>query len=142
MLALLLVGPLAGCLATKPVDDADLRLQAASAAFGGDYEYLIVGSAGKLADEAFIAISRATGPSAMARDLGTRIAPARDRPVRVMVTGADGKKTLQVIEDAFSLHERLPHLEFLFLGEPGDAPRVREIVEGAGATFHFAPFAM
>jgi hypothetical protein len=134
---------LGGCAATQaPPDDTDLRLQAASHAFGGRYEYLVVRSAGTLGDSLFRNVTGITGPSQMARDLATRMAPAENAPVRVLVTGADPAKTLQVIRDAFGFHATggLPGLEFLFLGEPADEDEVRALVQRAGGRMRFAPF--
>lgn len=134
---------LGGCAATQaPPDDTDLRLQAASHAFGGRYEYLVIRSAGTLGDGLFMNVTGITGPSQMARDLATRMAPAENTPVRVLVTGADPEKTLRVIRDAFGFHGKgkLPGLEFLFLGEPAHADEVRALVQGAGGRMRFAPF--
>ena len=137
------VALLAGCAATrKPADDSDLRLQAASHAFGGRYEYLIIHSAGELGDSLFTGLSRLTGPSEVARDLATRIAPAEKGAVRILVTGPDADKTLDVIRDAFTFHRksRLPGLELLFLGEPAYEAQVRQLVESVGARMRFAAF--
>lgn len=134
---------LAGCAATrKPPDDTDLRLQAASHAFGGRYEYLIIHSAGQLGDTVVTGLTRLTGPSESARDLATRLIAAQRGSLRILVTGPDAAKTLQVIRDAFAFHRhnRLPGLEFLFLGDPGDEAEVRALVEHAGGTLRFAPF--
>jgi len=134
---------LGACAATTaPRDDLDLRLQAASAAFGGSFDYLMVGSAGRLGDSLFVNFTRLTGPSKMARALARRLAPGASRPVRILVTGADTAKTVRVIFDALELQgeRRLPHLEFLYLGEPAWAARVRRAVERRGARFRFAPY--
>ncbi len=144
-LALLAVAALAvsGCAATTaPPDDTDLRLQAASHAFGGRYEYLVIRSSGPLADRLFTNVAGITGPSDMARDLATRLAPAELQPVRILVTGPDPEKTLKVIRDALGFHRksRLPHLEFLFLGEPAQEAEVRALVEATGGRMRFAPY--
>jgi hypothetical protein len=134
---------LAGCSATqKPPDDSDLRLQAASHQFGGRYEYLIIHSAGELGDSLFTGLARITGPSEMARDLATRLTAAEKGQLRILVSGMDAKKTLDVIRDAFTFHgkNRLPGLEFLFLGEPADEAEVRRLVEGVGGRMRFAAF--
>jgi hypothetical protein len=134
---------LAGCAAMQaPPDDTQLRLQAASQAFGGRYEYLVIQSAGTFADGLYMSVTGITGPSQMARDLATRMAPAENAPVRLLVTGADAAKTLRVIRDAFGFHSKgkLPGLEFLFLGEPADADAVRALVQAAGGRMQFAPF--
>jgi hypothetical protein len=106
------------------------------------YQYLLIHSAGTLGDGLFTELSRLTGPSQMARDLATRIAPAEHTPVRILVSGTDPAKTLQVIRDAFAIHRhsRLPRLEFLFLGEPSLREEVRALVESAGGRMRFAAF--
>lgn len=134
---------LAGCAGMyKPPDDTDLRLQAASHAFGGRFEYLVVHSAGKLADGVVEGIGGILGPSQTARDLATRLTDAQQGSLRILVTGSDPKRTLTVIRDAFSFHAKnqLPGLEFLFLGEPAQEATVRSLVEAAGGSMRFAPF--
>jgi hypothetical protein len=134
----------AGCAVNKTEpDDSDLRLQAASHAFGGRYDYLIVKTAGEVADRAFIEYSRTTGTSDLAKKLAARLAPAENEPVRLMVTGQNSEKTLQVILDALAAYRgrRLPHLQFLYLGEPGYAPRIESAILELGGSFHFTPFA-
>ena len=141
--ALLATVTLIGCTgAYKPADDTDLRLQAASHAFGGRFEYLVVHSAGKLADGVVKGIGGILGPSQTARDLATRLIDAQKGTLRILVTGADPARTMTVIRDAFSFHakNRLPGLEFLFLGEPAQEADVRSLVEGVGGTMRFAPF--
>lgn len=139
----MLVALLAGCAATQaPPDDTDQRLRAATQAFGAPYEYLVIRSAGRLGDGLFVGVSGLVGPSQMARDLATRMAPAENNPVRLLVTGTDADKTLSVIRDAFGFHGKgaLPGLEFLFLGERTHEPEVRPLVQAAGARMLFAPF--
>jgi len=140
---MLAVLALAACAATTPPrDDLDLRLQAATAAFGGNFDYLMVGSAGRLGDTLFVNFTRVTGASKMAQALAQRLAPGASRPVRILVTGADTAKTVQVILDALDLQgeRRLPHLELLYLGEPAREDRVRRAVKSHGAHFRFAPY--
>ena len=136
----LLIG---ACASTQPPpDDTDLRLQAARHFFAGRYEYLIIHSAGQLADTLFVQTTELSGPSQMAQDLATRLALAEKTTLRIMVSGADRQKTLDVIRDAFAVHgsDQLPGLEFLFLGEPKDETTVRKLVESVGGVLHFAPF--
>ncbi len=142
-LAVALLALLAGCTALQaPPDDTDLRLEAASHAFGGRFEYLVVHSAGSLGDSLFVNLGSLAGPSPIASDLAARLARAETGSLRLLVTGADAEKTLQVIEDAFAARRdaRLPGLELLFLGEPRDEARVRELVEAAGGRMRFAAF--
>ena len=141
VLALVASVVLAGCATSRP-PDLDPRIEAATAAFGGRFDYVYVPSEGRLADEAFVVISRVTGPREIARDLATLMAPAETQPVRVMVTGPAGPKTLRVVMDALSFYEgrRIPHLELLYLGEPThEAVLAREIAK-VGAVLRFAPY--
>ena len=141
VLALVASVVLAGCATSRP-PDLDPRIEAATAAFGGRFDYVYVPSEGRLADEAFVAISRVAGPREIARDLATLMAPAETQPVRVMVTGPSGPKTLRVVVDALSYYEgrRIPHLELLYLGEPThEAVLAREIAK-VGAVLRFAPY--
>ena len=134
---------LAGCAATtKPPSDLDPRMAAASEAFEGRYDYLYVPSAGRLADQAFVASSRVVGPSRLARDLADLMAPAETRAVRVLVTGPSGPKTLQVVLDALSFYRdlRLPYLELLYLGDPSHKARLAGELAAIGAGFRFAPY--
>ena len=141
--ALAAVLSLAGCApATKPPPDLEPRLAAASEAFEGRYDYLYVPSAGRLADQAFVASSRVVGPSRIARDLATLMAPAETRAVRVLVTGPSAPKTLQVVLDALSFYRdlRLPYLELLYLGEPSHEARLADELAEIGAVLRFAPY--
>jgi len=140
LLSLLLLVACAGTRA--PVDDSDLRLQAASKAFGGRYDYLIVTADGLWADQAAVEMSRVIGPNQLSRDLASRLLQAAAHPVRILVSGHNRQKTLQVIRDAFSFTQgqRLTQLEFLFLGNPDDAQKLRPLVEAVGGRFRFAAF--
>ena len=132
---------LAGC-ATQKAPDQDPRIEAATAAFGGSFDYMYVPSEGRLADEAFVVMSRVAGPRKLARDLASLMAAAETEPVRVMVTGPAGEKTLRVVMDALSLYEgrRIPYLELLYLGEPAhEAVLARELAK-VGAVLRFAPY--
>ena len=134
---------LSACAATQaPIDDSDLRLQAASQAFGGPYDYLIVPASGPWADSAVVSAGQIFGPNQLSRDLATRLLKAATGPVRMLVSGHNRQKTLQVIRGAFSLIHRhdLGQLEFLFLGHAGDAPVVRQLVTAVGGHFRFADF--
>ena len=140
-LALAVAITLAGCASTGPAD-LSLRLEAARAAFGGRFDYVYVPSEGKLADQAFLAMSRVAGPQKVARDLASLMATAETQPVRVMVTGASGPKTLQVVLDALSFYEgrQIPYMELLYLGEPShEALLARELAQ-IGAVLRFKPY--
>ena len=134
---------ISACASTQaPPRDTDLRLQAANHFFGGRFEYLIIHSAGQFGDAVFNRTSRITGASEMARDFATRLAHAEKSKLRILVSGADRQKTLNVLRDAFAFHasSRLPGLELLFLGEPQDEAEIRELVKSVGGIFRFAPF--
>ncbi len=131
------------CAANRaPIDDSDLRLQAASHSFGGKYDYLLVTASGRWADQAALSIGKMIGPDQLSRDLATRLLQAAKQPVRIMVSGQNREKTLRVIRDAFSFThgQRLTQLEFLFLGHAGDADAVRQQVVASGGKFRFAAF--
>ena len=132
---------LSGC-ATPGPPDLEPRIEAATAAFGGRFDYVYVPSKGRLADEAFMVISRVAGPREIARDLATLMATAETQPVRVMVTGPSGPKTLRVVMDALSFYEgrRIPHLELLFLGEPAHEAVLARELSRVGAVLRFAPY--
>ncbi len=140
--ALVLATLVAGCSAVRPpTDDRDLRLEAASNAFGGRFDYLVVESSGPLADHLLAAGGVLATTSPMARQLARRLAPAAHRPVRMLVTGWDAENTARVVLAALRLQRsRLPHLELLYLGEPADQDRLRRAVENVGGRFRFAPF--
>ena len=132
---------LAGCVTARP-PDLDPRLEAATAAFGGKFNYVYVPSDGRLSDQAFLAMSRVAGPQKIARDLATLMAPAETESVRVMVTGPNEEKTLQVVLDALSFYEgrQIPKLELLYLGSPTHEARLAREVAEAGGAFRFAPY--
>ena len=132
---------LVGCASVGP-PDLDPRLEAAKAAFGGGFSYVYVPSNGRLADEAFVAMSRVAGPRQIARDLASTIALAETQPVRVLVTGPSDEKTLQVVLDALSFYEgrEIPHLELLCVGDPSIEGRLAREVAAVGAVLRFAPY--
>ena len=132
---------LAGCVTARP-PDLDPRLEAATATFGGKFDYVYVPTGGRLADEAFLAMSRVAGPQKIARDLATLMAPAETRPVRILVTGPQPEKTLQVVVDALSFYEgrKIPHLELLYLGDPAHEAQIARGVSEAGGEFRFAAY--
>ena len=132
---------LAGC-AGDGLPDLDPRLEAAKAAFGGRFEYVYIPSSGRLADEAFVAMSRVAGPREVARALASIMAPAETQPVRVLVTGPSNEKTLRVVIDAFSFYEgrKIPHLELLYLGDSSYEARVGKVVSAVGGTLRFTPY--
>ena len=140
-LALIAAVALAGCATERP-RDLDPRIEAATAAFGGGFEYLYVPGGGRLADQAFLAMARVAGPRQISRDLATLFAPAETTPVRVMVTGPSEEKALPVILDALTFYEgrRIPHLEVLFLGKPSYEARLARELSKVGAALRFAPY--
>ena len=132
---------LAGC-ASDGSPDLDPRLAAATDAFGGRFQYMYVPSEGRLADEAILAMWRVAGPGEMARDLASMMAEAETLPVRILVTGPAGAKTLQVVLDALSFYEgrQIPHLELLYLGEPSHEARLARELSKVGAILRFKPY--
>ena len=132
---------LAGCVTARP-PDLDPRLEAATTAFGGRFDYVYVPTKGRLGDETFLAMSRVAGPQKIARDLATLMAKAETEPVRIMVTGPVEEKTLRVVLDALSFYEgrRIPHLELLYLGDPAHEALIAREVSRLGGEFRFAPY--
>ena len=132
---------LAGCASTAQ-SDLNSRLEAAKTTFGGGFEYLYIPSEGRLADQAFLAMSRVAGPNQIARDLASIMAPAETRAVRVMVTGPSSEKTLSVLFDALSFYEgrQIPQLEILYLGDPADEAVLAQELSKVGAVLRFAPY--
>ena len=122
--------------------DMDPRLETAKSVFGGGFDYVYVPSGGRLADEAFIAMSRVAGPRQVSRDLASTMAPAETQPVRVLVTGPSDEKTVQVVLDALSFYQgrQIPHLELLYLGNPAHEGRLAKEVAAVGAVLRFAPY--
>ena len=139
-LAFLALVTLVGCASTKP-PDLTLRLEAAARAFGGQFDYLYVPSDGRLADEAFLTMSRVAGPRQIARDLASLMATAETQPVRVLVTGPAGPKTLRVVLDALTFCEgrQIPYLELLYLGEPSHEALLARELSKVGAVLRFVP---
>ena len=127
---------------TTQSSDTDLRLQAADHAFGGHFEYFIVHPAGAWTDKAAVGLAEVFGRSTLAESLAARMAPATAKPVRLLVSGANADKTLQVIIQAFDLIDevRLAHLELLYLGVARHEASVRQRAERAGARMRFALF--
>ena len=140
-LAITASSALAGCASNRS-PDLDPRLAAATAAFGGRFQYVYVPSEGRLADEAVLAMWRVAGPGKTARDLASMMAEAETLPVRIMVTGPAGAKTLQVVLDALSFYEgrQIPHLELLYLGEPAHEARLARELSKVGAVLRFKPY--
>ena len=132
---------LAGCAGNES-PDLDPRLEKAKSAFGGGFDYVYVPSSGRLADEAFVAMSRVAGPRQISRDLASTMAPAETQPVRVLVTGPSDEKTLQVVLDALSFYQgrQIPHLELLYLGNPAHEGRLAREIAAVGAELRFAPY--
>ena len=137
---------LAGCTAaTTTPADLNSRLEAAGQAFDGRYEYMYIPSGGRLADEAFLVMSRIaglTGLSDLARKLVKVMTPAETRQVRILVTGQSAPKTLRVVLDALSFYKgrQLAHLELLYLGEPSHEGELARELAAIGASFRFAPY--
>lgn len=140
-LVLVALVTVSGCASTKP-PDLNPRIEAATTAFGGKFDYVYVPSEGRLSDEAFLAMSRVAGPRKVARDLATLMAPAETESVRVLVTGPSDPKTVQVVLDALSFFEgrQIPHLELLYLGEPSHEALLARELSAVGATLRFTPY--
>lgn len=138
LLALLLLTTLvAGCATTHARrTDADQRAAIAARSFGGHFEYFYVPAPGVPADRAYAGVVTLS-PAELARQLAQRLAPARKRPVRILVSGPSPARTDRVILDALTRFApgSLAHLDLLFVGQSASAARIREAVLARGGRF-------
>lgn len=138
----LLAGLLAGCATTQARrTDADNRAAFAARSFGGSFDYFYVPARGVPADRAYAGVA-SLPPAQLARQLAARLAPARLKPVRILVSGPSRAKTRRVILDALAAFapNSLPHLDFLYVGDPAHAARIRAAVIERGGRFQMARF--
>ncbi len=134
---------LTGCATQiKEGGDTGPRVEAAKAAFGPGFEYMIVEKGGKFADKMFVTLFRTGAESDLSRKLYARLAPAESKPTRFMVTGENAEKTAQVIIEALSFAPKngLPNLELLYLGEQKHVQGIEEAVKRVGGQLRFAPY--
>lgn len=137
------VALLSGCGATlTETKELNPRVEAASAAFGPGFEYMIVESGNALEDAMFINFFRPGQESDMSRTLYKRIAKAESERTRFMVSGENSRKTSHVIIEALSLapENGLPNLELLYLGDQQFAQGIEESVKRVGGQFRSAPY--
>lgn len=142
--ACVIAGALVNGCATKikEAEETNPRVEAAKAAFGAGFDYMIVEKGGKFSDKAFVTLFKTGAESNLSRQLFARLAPAEGRPVRFMVTGENAEKTAQVIIEALSFSPKngLPNLELLYLGEQQHAKAIEEAVKRVGGQMRFAPY--
>lgn len=135
---------LSGCGATvKEATEINPRVEAATAAFGPGFDYMIVESGSRLADTMFVGFFNPGKESDLSRNLFKRIAKAESEGKRFMVTGERAEKTAHVVIEALSLSPEngLPKLELLYLGDQKFAQGIEESVKRVGGKFRFAPYA-
>ncbi|HSS65401.1 MAG TPA: hypothetical protein VLS27_13280 [Gammaproteobacteria bacterium] len=137
---------LAGCGATiKETGESEgmnPRVEAATAAFGPGFRYMIVGSGNALEDAAFVGLFKPGQESDLSRGLYKRIYEAWSQGERFMVTGANSRKTAHVIIEALSLSPKdgLPGLELLYLGDQQFVQGIEESVIRVGGELRSAPY--
>ena len=95
-------------------------------------------SSGWIADSTFIALSKSSGSSAIARQLATILAGAERSPLQLAVVGKAERKTIQVIKDAFAQLEAsdLSNLDFTFIGSPKASAEIARLVAATKCKYH------
>jgi hypothetical protein len=135
---------LGGCGATiKQSEEAHPRVEAATAAFGPGFDYMIVEPDSVLGDTLFVGYFNLVPTSDLSRELFLRIAKATEEGKPFMVTGERGAKTAQVIIQALfrAPEDSMPDLMLLYLGEEQFVAGIEEAVERVGGSMRFAPYA-
>jgi predicted small secreted protein len=134
---------LAGCGATvKQAEEISPRVEAATAAFGPGFDYMIVEPDSKLGDTLFVGFFGGVISSDLSRQLFVRMATAAEEGKPFLVTGERGEKTAQVINQALfrAPDNSMPDLELLYLGEEQYVEGIEESVKRVGGTMRFAPY--
>lgn len=126
----------------KEAEDTNARVEAAKAAFGPGFDYMIIEKGGTFADKMFVTLFKTGAESDLSRKLFARLAPAESKPTRFMVTGENAEKTAQVVIEALSFAPKngLPNLELLYLGEQQHKQGIEEAVRRVGGQLRFAPY--
>jgi len=139
---------LSGCGAEikqdTPMDTrSNPRVEAATAAFGPGFDYMIVGSGTLLADTLFVNFFQPGNESDLSRQLFNQIVKAESEKKPFMVTGERARKTAFIIIEALSLapENGLPNLELLYLGDEEYVRGIEESVKRVGGKMRFAPYA-
>lgn len=142
--ALLATGALlSGCGATiEQSEELNPRVEAATAAFGPGFEYMIVGSGNALEDALFVGLFKPGQESDMSRQLYQRLVEAESEGERFMITGENSSKVANVVIGALSLapENGLPDLELLYLGDEQHVLGIEESVIRVGGTMRHAPY--
>ncbi len=134
---------LAGCGATiEQSEEINPRVEAASAAFGPGFGYMIVGSGNALEDILFVGLFKPGQPSDMSRQLYKRLVEAESKGQPFMVSGENSRKTSHVIIEALSIapENSLPNLQLLYLGDQQYVQGIEESVRRVGGTLKSAPY--
>lgn len=136
-------GLLAGCEATlKEATELNPRVEAATAAFGPGFDYMIIEPDSALGDAMFVGFFGGPISSDLARRLYEQIVKAESEGKRFMVTGPRSAKTsLVVIQALFRAPDNgLPNLELLYLGDEQYVQGIEESVKRVGGKMRFAPY--
>ena len=133
---------LAGCATINQAKEMPPRVEAANAAFGPGFDYMIVERGNVVTDTVFIGLFDTPFVSDLSRELYIRMVQAEAAGKRFMVTGENAAKTAQVtIEALFRAEDdSLPNLELLYLGEEQYVPGIEDAVKRVGGKMRFAPY--
>ena len=133
---------LAGCATINQAKEMPPRVEAANAAFGPGFDYMIVERGNVVTDTVFIGLFDTPFVSDLSRELYIRMVQAEATGKRFMVTGENAAKTAQVtIEALFRAEDdSLPNLELLYLGEEQYVPGIEDAVKRVGGKMRFAPY--
>jgi hypothetical protein len=135
---------LSACGATinKAGEELNPRVEAAMAAFGPGFDYMIIEPDSALGDAMFVGFFGGAISSDLSRELYERIVKAESEGKRFMVTGPRSAKTsLVIIQALFRAPDNgLPNLELLYLGDEENVQRIEESVKRVGGTMRFAPY--
>ena len=133
-----------GCGATvKEATETDPLVTAAAAAFGTDFDYMVVEPDSKLGDTLFVGFFGG-GPiqSDLSRELFIRLVQAEGEGKPFLVTGPRSEKTALVIIQALnrSPEKSLPDLELLYMGDEEYVDGIQEAVDRVGGSLRFAAY--
>ncbi len=136
---LLILFVFTGCASMGGGYDAKPRVEIANQIFKDEFTYFQVNSSGAIADAAFIAMAKSSGPSDMAVDLVNKIKFYQNTGLKLLVTGPNNSKSAIVLKNAFKLLQGkdLSKIQIVFIGDKLDEYDVKQLVEQTGATFYF-----
>lgn len=135
---------LSGCGATikEAGEEMNPRVEAAVAAFGPGFDYMIIEPDSRLSDALFVNFFSAAPTSDLSRQLFNQIVKAESKGIPFLVTGPRGEKTALTIIHALSRSPEngLPKLELLYLGDEQYVQGIQESVKRVGGKMRFAPY--